>query len=570
MSGVCIDKLPHSCGTRQGLQVYANPETGKVDGFCFSCKKRVANPYGEEKTIDDVDLPKPKTPEEIEAEIAEIDGYPVVDIRQRRLRAKYLEEFGIKIAMSEKDGVTPSAMYFPMHVKGKLSGYYVKTLSEPKYTWSIGEVKGAEPFGWQRAKDSGAYKLIIVEGKEDAVAVEAIFDIEGDAKYKPAVISLPNGVNSVKSSLGQVADIISRNFKEVVLCFDDDKAGKEATAEAMLIIPQATVAQLPEKDPNDCIVKGKVKAAHKALAFNNHKPKNTRLIRANKDFHMLARTPTAYGELTWFSPTLQKLTRGVRLGETVYEGAGVKMGKSELLNMQAAHHIKVDGIPVMVAKPEEESKITYKLMANKMVGEVFHDPDVEFNYEAFDKAGEMLDDKLVMLDLYQHMGWDTLRADMIHAANDGVKAFFIDPITNLTAGMNPADANTFLTGFAREVSAIAKDKQIVVFLFCHLKAPEGNLTRDQRQKKYDEGIFHGLGNCPHEMGGSVYSAQFAGSRAMMQAANLMLGLEGNKDENLPEHVRNMRWLRILEDRSFGNAASIPLYWNRNTTMFTEA
>lgn len=570
MSGVVIDKLSHSCGTRKGLNVFADAETGKVNGFCFACSTFVANPYGTEKHIDEVELPKPKTPEEIQEEIAEIDGYPTVDIKSRRLRGKYLELFGVKTSLSEEDGKTPTAMYFPMFVDGKLSGYYAKTLGDDPITWAVGNVKRAEPFGWQRAKSSGAYKLIIAEGKEDAVAVEAIFDLEGKEEYKPAVISLPNGVNSVDSSLGPLAETIRRTFKEVLIVFDDDKAGKAATEKAMLLLPEATTAILPDKDPNDCIVKGHVKAAYKAMAFNGHKPKNSRLIKANSEIHKLSRTPTPPGELTWFSPTLQKLMRGVRLGETVYEGAGVKMGKSELLNMQAAHHIKVDGVPVMVAKPEEETKLTYKLMANKMVGGVFHDPDVEFDYDKFDKAGKMLEDKLYMLDLYQHMGWDTLRADIIHAASEGVKAVFIDPITNLTAGMNPADANTFLTGFAREVSAIAKDKNIVIFLFCHLKAPDGNITRDQRTKKYEEGIYHGLGNCPHEMGGSIYSAQFAGSRAMMQACNLMLGLEGNKDEELPDHIRNMRWLRILEDRSFGNSGSVPLYWNRNTTLFTEA
>lgn len=570
MSGICIDKLPHSCGTRQGLQVFADAETGKVNGFCFSCRKWVANPYGKEVTVDEVELPEPKTEAEIEAEIAEVDAFQVMDIPSRKLRGKYLDKFGVKISVSEADGKTPTAMYFPIHKKGKLSGYYIKTLDEKKYTWSIGDVRGGEPFGWQRAKGSGAYKLIIVEGKEDAVAVEAIFDREGDEAYHPAVIALPNGVNSVKSSLVQIADYANKNFKEIVICFDDDIPGKEATEEAMLIFPNAVTAVLPEKDPNECLVKGKVKAAYKALAFNTHKPKNTRLIRANKDLHMIAREPTQPGELTWCFPTLQKLMRGVRLGETVYEGAGVKMGKSELLNMQAAHHIKVDGVPVMVAKPEEETKKTYKLMANKMVGGVFHDPDVEFDYEAFDKAGKMLEDKLYMVDLYQHMGWDTLKTDIIHAANEGVKAVFIDPITNLTAGMNAADANTFLTGFAREISAISKDKKIVTFLFCHLKAPEGNISYDQRQKKYNEQIYHGLGNCPHEKGGSVESAQFAGSRAMMQSANLMLGLEGNKDDDLPQHIRNMRWLKILEDREFGNSATIPLYWNDKTTLFNEA
>ena len=97
--GICIDKLPHSCGTKKGLQVFANEETGKVDGFCFACHKRIANPYGKEKTIDEVDLPKPKTEAEIQAEIAEIDGYPVVDLKDRKLRAKYIERFGSKIAL---------------------------------------------------------------------------------------------------------------------------------------------------------------------------------------------------------------------------------------------------------------------------------------------------------------------------------------------------------------------------------------------------------------------------------------------------------------------------------------
>jgi len=78
MSGIPLEKLPHSCGSRQALQVFAHPETGVVDGFCFSCKKRVANPYGEERTVDDIKLPKPKTEAELQAEFAEIAGYPTL------------------------------------------------------------------------------------------------------------------------------------------------------------------------------------------------------------------------------------------------------------------------------------------------------------------------------------------------------------------------------------------------------------------------------------------------------------------------------------------------------------
>lgn len=566
---ICIDKLPHSCGTRRGLQVFADTETGKINGFCFSCHKFIANPYGVEKTVEDVELPKEKTEAEIKAELAEIDGYPVVDLKQRKLRATYLDAFGVKVSLSEEDGKTPTAMYFPMQIKGKTKGYYVKTLSKPSHTWSIGEVKKAEPFGWQRAKRTGAYKLIIAEGKEDAIAIEAIFSMYGDEKYKPAVISLPNGTNSVKSSLTQIADEATQLFKEIVFCFDNDEPGQNAVPEGMLIFPRALNVILPEKDANDCLLNGSGKAAYKALAFNAQTPKNTRLVVASEEFHQQAREPTPYGQLSWPWKTPDDLLRGIRYGETIYIGAGVKMGKSELLNAIAAHFIQEHNIPVLVAKPEEANKKTYKLMCNKVVGHVFHDPKVEFDYELYDKAGQILRNKLFMLNLYQNITWDTLRKDIIYAVSMGVKAVFIDPITNLISGTDSASANTELEAIAKELSTLAHDLQIVIFIFCHLKAPDGQISKDVRAKHYKNNKYHHLGSCPHEYGGDIYSNQFAGSRAMMRSCNLMIGLEGNKDPELDEDIRNLRWLTILEDREFGNAASICLHWNKNTTKFTE-
>lgn len=569
MAGICIDKLPHSCGTTKGLQVYADPETGKVDGWCWSCKTFVANPYGEEKTIDEVELPKQKTPEEIKAEIAEISGYPTKDVAQRKLRAKYLQEFGIKTSVSEEDGKTPQIMYFPMCVDGKHTGYYAKTLNENKVTWSLGEVKGAEPFGWQRAKKSGAHTLIIVEGKEDAVAVEAIFSMHGNKEYHPAVISLPNGCNSVKSSLTPISELASKIFRKIIICFDNDKAGIAALEGAMAIFPEAQTVTLPENDPNDCLIKGVAKVAHKAFAFNAAPPKNTRIVVADQALHVEAREPTPYGLLSWPYPRMNQLLRNMRTGEVVFIGAGVKMGKSELLNDIAGHLIRVHGVPVFMAKPEEANKKTYKLMCNKMVGQVFHDPDVEFDYAAYDRAGEMLSGKLMMVNLYQHLGWDTLKRDIVSAAHAGAKAIFIDPITNLTNGISAADANVKLQEIAQELASMALDLDVIIFVFCHLKAPEGNISKDARLKKYEKGNYVKLGNCPHEFGGDVTSAQFAGSRAMMRSCHLMIGLEGNKDPELEEDVRNLRYLTILEDREFGNAATVGLHWNRNTTLFTE-
>ena len=225
------------------------------------------------------------------------------------------------------------------------------------------------------------------------------------------------------------------------------------------------------------------------------------------------------------------------------------MGKSELLNALAAHFIQEHGWKVFMAKPEEANNKTYKLVAGKIVGKIFHDPKVEFDYEAYDRAGEVIADKIAMVNLYQHLGWESLKEDIREAASNGCTAIFIDPITNLTNGMSAADANTKLQEIAQELAAMALDLNVVIFIFCHLKSPDSGPD--------------------HEHGGQVLSSQFAGSRAMMRSCNLMIGIEGDKSPELPLEQKNMRELVLLEDREFGNTGRFPLYWDQNTSLFNE-
>lgn len=127
---------------------------------------------------------------------------------------------------------------------------------------------------------------------EDAVAIEKIDKLHGKEEYRVAVISLPNGTNSTKS-LSRISKELDR-FKEIVLCFDDDKAGRKAVADACQILPNALSVVLPCKDANDCVIQGKMKAAYKSFSFQGQKPKNSRIISA-KELYKSARVPTAMG-----------------------------------------------------------------------------------------------------------------------------------------------------------------------------------------------------------------------------------------------------------------------------------
>ena len=547
--GKCVEKLPHSCGSRRGLQVFQK-EDGSYDGFCFSCGTAVTDPY-KDKPEGYKPAYNPKTDEEIQEEIDEVKEFQTVALKDRGLSKESLEHFGIKIGLSEVDGVTPTSHFYPYYKGDELKGFKCRVIEGKKF-FSIGSVKDVDLFGWHQAVLSGGKKLFVTEGEMDAVALYQIFRaVNKGTKYEsniPAIVSLAHGSGSAVKELLKHREMIFMHFKEIVLVFDQDKPGEEAVEAVLKVFPEGvSVAHLPRKDANQCLLEGVSKAAYNAVAFNSVKPKNTRLVLADSLFEEAKAAPAIGYPWPWESVT--KKTRGIRLGETIYIGAGQKQGKSEIVNTLAAHFIKELGWPVLLAKPEESNKKSVKLVAGKLVGKIFHDPNVPFDEEAYDEACDLMRNKLFLINLYQHLGWETLKADIRAAAMEGCKAIFIDPITNLTNGMSAADANTRLQEIAQELSAMALDLNVVIFIFCHLRNPDSGP--------------------PHERGGEVLSSQFAGSRAMARSCNLMFGLEGNRDPHLNPEERNVRTLVLLEDREFGEVGRFKLYWDRATSLFNE-
>lgn len=494
MAGSCIEKLPHTCGSSDGLQVFQNNE-GTYSGYCFSCDTYVSTPY---EGSEERKSPSRKARDH-KAEIAEISSCKSLPLPSRSLKEWALAHFNVKVGVSEQDGITPVFRYYPYTRDGAPVRYKVKLVADKKMWW-VGEKADTELFGWQQAISTGSPRLYITEGEDDAVALyQALMDniagTQWEGKMVPAVVSLTNGAGGAKKEIAKHLSLIRGHFKEVRLVFDNDEHGREATRDVVQLIPKAQVVAIPGKDANECVIQGRSKALAVAVSFNAKEAKTTRLI-WGQEVHEAARTKAEWG-LSYPWQKLTDLTRGMRFGETYYWGAGVKMGKSELVNALAAHLITEHGLKVFMAKPEETNKKTYQLICGKVAGKVFHDPTVEFDFDAYDKASALVGNNVCMLNLYQRLDWRDLRDD-IHVAvqQGGCKAVFIDPITNLSNGISSGEANTLLQEIAQDLAAVAMELNIIANIFCHLKAPES-------------------GN-PHERGGKVLSHQFAGSRAMMR------------------------------------------------------
>lgn len=324
----CVEKLPHrtdKCNSANGLQVFEK-EGGGYDGFCFACGTYVPNPYHDHPK--GYSPPKfTKSPEQIQQELREIDEYQTVDLKDRKLKKYALEYFGVKIGLSETDGTTPHSHYYPYHINNELIGYKCR-LIENKKMWAVGSIKGADFFGWQQAILAGGKKLFVTEGELDAVALFQIMkDHNAGTQYSelnPAVVSLSNGAGGAAKQFAKMLPEIRKHFKEIVLVFDNDEPGKKATEDVLRICPEAKVATLPAKDANDCLIQGRSKAAYNACVFSAEKPKNTRLV-LGLDLHEAAKEPPKYG-VSWPWRHITEATRGIRLGETIYLGAGQKQG----------------------------------------------------------------------------------------------------------------------------------------------------------------------------------------------------------------------------------------------------
>lgn len=552
--GTCVEKLPHqtdNCNSSDGLQVF-EADDGSYNGFCYACGTYVADPY-KDKPADYKPAVIKKSPEEIAQELWEIGQYLVVDVEERGLRKDTLEYFGYRVGVSTSDGETPAILYRPYTKDGVFMAYKSKVL-ENGATWSIGDQREVDLFGWEQAIASGSPRLIITEGEEDAVAMFQILNDNNQkderySSYTPAVVSLPHGASGSVKDLSRLEPAIRRYFKEIVLAFDMDDVGQEWAHQVVeKVFGDAKIASLPAKDANACLVEGRSKALIKAVLFNAEVPRNTRIVKGST-LREIARKQPEWG-LPWPFKKLTDLTRGRRRGEVYYFGAGVKMGKSELVDTIAKQIIVDDGLPCLLAKPEQAMGRTYQMLVGKAAGKIFHDPKIVFDELAFDKHEPAIGDKALIVDNYQFVDWENLKQDIRYAVlSEGVQDVIIDPITVFTNHMPTSEANEFLTSMTAEIASMAKDLNFTAYLFCHLKAPETGP--------------------PHERGGEIYSTQFAGSRAMMRTCHYMIGMEGNKDPSLGEDERNMRTLVVLEDREFGMTGKVPLFWDRNTGLFNE-
>lgn len=548
----CLEKIKHDvghCTTDRGLQVFYDDARGKYTGYCFSCASKgleayVENPYGESDKP--TEPPKKKTKEEVQAEIDEVRALNNPDFTHRGIDPKYFKQSGVRMAFSEFDGKTPNSFNFPHTLKGKLVGYMTIVLNK-KIIWSVGDIKGSDLFNWEVAKKKGVKRLYVTEGHWDCLALEMMLESQSGGKYKYAVVSIPNGVQSAAVTLGRMRKEIEELFDEVVLVFDNDEAGDKAVRDVQKVLPN--VLEAPHlggiKDANEALTKGKQKEFVDFVMWKARKPPIEGVVTVAQAIERGATAPVMGLSYPW--PTVTEIMYGQRFGEATCVAGGVGCGKTVIAHECTAHNISVHKEPCFVILLEEDNIKTCWNIAGKIDSLQYNRPEVfEANKERYYETVKSLEDKLFMWNSNGASGHrfdlpEILSAIRFNNAEYGCRFVDIDNMTRLISMMTTAEANEFVNKYSSELANLASELGIHIRLFSHLNVPE-------------------RGAKSHEEGGAVYASQLTGSRGIMRSFPNIIGFERNKMAE--GDLKSNSYISILKNRDYGNEQKVKTQYSK--------
>ena len=548
----CLSKIKHEvshCTTENGLQIFYDDARGKYTGYCFSCASKgleayVQDPYGESDKP--TEPPKKKTKEEVQAEIDEVRALNNPDFIHRGIDPKYFKQSGVRMAFSEFDGKTPNSFNFPHTLKGKLVGYMTIVLNK-KIIWSVGDIKGSDLFNWEVAKKKGVKRLYVTEGHWDCLALEMMLESQSGGKYKYAVVSIPNGVQSAAPTLGRMRKEIEELFEEVVLVFDNDEAGGKAVREVQKVLPD--ILEAPHlggiKDANEALQKGKQKEFVDFVMWKARKPPIEGVVTVSQIMSRGIKEPEIGLSYPW--STISEVMYGQRGGEATAIAGGVGCGKTVILHECAAHNIKVHNTPVAVFLLEEDNHKTLWNVAGKIDSLKYNVKEVfEANKERYYETIKSLEDKLYIWNSQGNSGDrfnlpEMLAAIRFNHAEYGCQFADIDNLTKVVSMMSTTEANEFINKWSSEIANLASELGIHIRVYSHLNPPTVGKS--------------------HEEGGAVIASQLTGSRGVMRSFANIIGFERNKMAEEESRKANS-FLSILKNRDYGNEQKVKTQYSK--------
>jgi twinkle protein len=459
-----------------------------------------------------------------------------VRLAKRNLRAETCRKY-----KCFKDGEL--LRFYYQDRSGSVVGAKVKTLDK-EFTWE-GSNKDKLLYGqwlWSnggKGSDKFEKKVIITEGELDAMSVHEVFP-------NWPVVSLPNGARSARKSIQSQLEWL-QEFEAVLLFFDNDEDGRNATEEAAAVLPTGKVKIVkidPKyKDASDALQGSDSKAISSAIW--NAEAWTPGGIVSGKDLLTLVTTPNPPCEYEYPWIGLNTKTHGIRYGELVTFTAGSGIGKSSICR-ELATHLLNNGANVGYLALEESNRRTAQGLMSVHEGKPFHIG--EHSAEDLKKA---YDNTLAKWNLFLFDGFGSYDPELIYkkieymALGLDTKIIFLDHLSILLSGLD-GDERRMIDVTMTKLRSLVERTGITLFLVSHLKRTAG----DQN----------------HEEGARVTLGQLRGSAAIAQLSDTVIALERNQQDEKGSGTT----VRVLKNRLTGEVGpACTLNYNLQTCRYRE-
>ncbi len=511
--------LNTDCNSSDARQLY---DTGT--SFCFSCQGFFGKQDNEESFEVEKTVTSPQISFKKHLSLEEIKELPIRGFKERNIKKDVTEFFDVRVTYGENGEI--DSHYYPYDDN---KAYKIRKLPKD-FTWLN---KSTNLFG-QTKFNGGGKRLIITEGEIDALSIaQASFD-----RYKKIYPVVAMSSASMTKSLLENRDWI-RSFNEVILCLDNDEAGKKATEEAIKIIgiDKARIAKLPCKDPNEVLLKFDgnrlLQCVFEATAYV---PAGIigkeELWAALQNYNKSTSVP--------YPPCLGGVNtklKGMRAGEIALFISGTGSGKSTVLREIMLHLLETTEEKIGVVSLEESPAETARKLAGMVLNKnpAKEELTPEELKDGFDRV--FASDRVILLDHQGSINDNSIIDQLEYMCLTGCKYLFIDHITILVSeGIENLTGNEAQDKVMNDLLRLVKRHPVWIGLVSHLrKAPSSG-------KSFEEGKLPSIDD-------------IRGSGSIKQISFDIISFARNLTA-IKETERNAIRMRILKSRYTGLTGNV--------------
>ena len=533
------DKVHQPCPLCNSSDAVGVNEDGSAK--CFSCDSFIPN-YKEACEGKDMELTQEVRKQPDNVEIGSFSA-----LTDRRISKDTAQKYGVKV-VHDLQGNVIKHMY-PFYNGHEISATKTRSVREKQFFWH-GTKSDTGLFGQQLFK-SGKY-ITITEGECDAMAA---YELLGS---KWAVVSIKSGAAGAVKDVKENLDFFD-DFENVIIAFDNDKAGKEASKKvARLFKPsKAKIATLPNgwKDPNDMLRNNKHKEFVECWwAAKVYTPSGVINVSEQRDkFHNREKKESI--PFPWEG--LNDKLYGLRQGELVTLTGGTGLGKSSVTRELEHHLIKNTTDNVGVIALEEDWRRTIDgILSIEANARLYIDQERDkFSREELDKFFDILYDGDNKNRVWVHAHFGTNDIDDIFSKlrymiiGCECKWVVVDHLHMLVSAVSEGDERRAIDTIMTRLRSLVEETGAGIVLVSHLRRVDGNKG--------------------HENGIEVSLSHLRGSNSIGQLSDCVIALERNQQSDDIDEARTTR-MRVLKSRYTGDVGlASHLLYDKDTGRLSE-